>query len=826
MAVDFLAGASWTCTATEPGRGRGPADLDALATEWWPATVPGTAAGALRAAGRWSPGSEHDFDATDWWFRTRFAGRVGAVAGRALLCLGGLATVADVWLNDDLVRHSENMFLAHDLEVDLQDDNELAIRCAALGPLLAVARPRPRWKAGIVGQQNLRWYRTSLRGRMSGGPAGPPAVGPWRAITLETVPPVRVVQRRLAARCDAGDGLVEVDLRLRGNGAGAGPAVLRCGGAEVRLDARPEGDDLGVTGAVRVPDVRRWWPHTHGAQARYDLSLSIGGHVVDLGRVGFRTVEADRTDGGFTLAVNGEAVFCRGACWVPPDPVGLAASPEQVRASLALVRAGNLNMVRITGTTAYEDGAFWDACDELGILVWQDCMFANMDFPDDEAFVAGVEEEVAQVLTGLQGRPSAAVVSGGSEIEQQAAMLGLSPGRYALPLIGTTIAYLASRLLPGVAYVTNSPSGDGHSFQVDTGVAHYFGVGAYLRSLDDARRSGVRFAAECLAFAVPPERVTVEECFGGATGAGHRPEWKRAVPRDATASWDFEDVRDHYVRALFGADPAQVRRVDPERALDLGRAAVAELVAAVMQEWRRPGSSCAGGLVLDWQDTWPGAGWGLVDALGRPKAPWFTLRRACRPLALFVVDEGLNGLRLHLVNDTAREFRGTVRVELYSEGDRRAGRAEDAVRVAARSGLEISADAMFEGFRDLGYSYRFGPPPHDVVVASLVDDDGVVVSVHAHLPLGPGRAVEPEVGLEARAVAGADGSWTAAVSTRRFAQFVAFDVAGFRPADSWFHLAPGGSCTVDLHPDGTQDRPTGEVRALNSTATAPLVTTG
>ena len=136
------------------------------------------------------------------------------------------------------------------------------------------------------------------------------------------------------------------------------------------------------------------------------------------------------------------------------------------------------------------------------------------------------------------------------------------------------------------------------------GLCQYFGIGGYLRPVESARRDGVRFAAECLAFSTPPEPETIEEVCGGAYRAGHDPHWKQGVHHDAGRSWDMEDVRDHYVASLFKTDPLMERYVDAERAFELGRAANAHLMASVMTEWRRPGSTCEGGLVLAWATCW------------------------------------------------------------------------------------------------------------------------------------------------------------------------------------------------------------------------------
>jgi len=850
---DFLAAAAWTCCSTAPGAATDPSGLAELHPEWIPAPVPGTAAGALRAAG--TPGLlEADYDGRDWWWRCEFPG--APVPARLLL--GGVATVADVWLNQDHVGHTENMLVGHEYDVAVRDTNVLVIRCAALAPLLAAKRPRPRWKSMLATHQNLRWFRTTLLGRQPGWTVTPPPVGPWRPVRMEPPAPIRFVQRQVHAHIDAkGDGIVDVSFLIEGSGvakpSGSDTYVLHVGEASGPLDVGPpdQRQNVRISGSVRIPQAERWWPHTHGSQPLYGMAMESDRQVrVDLGNIGFRTVEVDREDGAFELRVNGQLIFCRGAAWFPIDPVTMVASEEDLLRTLSLVREAGMNMVRIPGGTVYEDQRFWNLCDELGIMVWQDCMLGYLDPPDDEAFEEDLGTELTQVLGELGGRPSLMVLCGGQELEEQAAMFGLSREKWSFPLVTEKLPRLAEELLPGVPYVVSSPTGGDLPFRVDVGVSHYFGVGTFLRPIDDARRANVRFMSEGLAFGVPPERQTVDEVCGGAIRAGHDPGWKRSVHHDTGRALDLEDVREFYVHQVFGIDAHMLRHLNPERSLDLGRAAVAEVMARVFSEWRRPGSPCAGGLLIALRDLMPGPGWGIIDALGRPKAPWFALRRVFSPIAVLVTDEGVNGLRLHLLNDTAAEFTGSVRVTLYQRGELLSEVGQQIVVIPARGGIEIEATALFDGFRDISYAYRFGPLTYDVVSVSLMTDgqgalalgaahmtstdersavDPTVVSQVHWLPGGPCRQVEGHLGLTAHAHPAAAGSWDLHVATRRFAQSVAIDAPGWRPSDSWFHLEPGGTRVVRLHPERSasltggvrsgedvhERPPIGVIRALN-----------
>ena len=439
--------------------------------------------------------------------------------------------------------------------------------------------------------------------------------------------------------------------------------------------------------------------------------------TVELGRIGFRSIVREEP---FRLRVNGVPVFCRGACWTPLDPVSLGADRPPRGAALAQVRAAGMNMLRLSGALIYEDDAFFDACDAQGVLVWQDFMFANMDYPEDDAgFVATVQEEVTQQLERLQGRPSLAVLCGNSEGEQQAAMWGAPRERWEPALFHETIPALARELCPGVPYVPSSACGGAFPHQASAGPTSYYGVGAYLRPLEDARRAEVRFASECLAFANVPEPAGLAAMPGGLSARVHHPGWKARTPRDLGAGWDFDDVRDHYLGRLFRVDAMRVRYADHERYLALGRAAVGEVMAATFAEWRRVGSRCHGGLIWFLRDLWAGAGWGVVDAAGTPKAAYFAVKRACQPIALHVSDEGVNGVCAHVINERPTPLSASLEVALFRAGEIQVARASRPVEVDARAALELPALSCFDGFVDTSYAYRFGPPGHDLVVATL-----------------------------------------------------------------------------------------------------------
>jgi len=819
----------WEIAALVAGRAEEPTDLERLQPEWIPCDGPMPVAAALRASGRWDLDHSRDFDAEDWWYRCRFSADAGEPVR---LRFEGLATVADVWLNGRHVLHSASMFVAHTVPVErgLRGDNELVLRFHALSPLLAAKRPRPKWRARLVSHQALRWYRTSLVGRIPAWCPPVAPVGPWRPILIETAP-LGVERTEVRAEIAGEDGLIRVVLHATCPSGDHIEATLTVGESSSPLTCERLGDGQSVlTGVVRVPRPERWWPHTHGTQPLYGVRASIvAGAVaetIDLGRVGFRTIDVDRgVDGnGFGLVINGTRVFCRGACWTPLDLARLSADPADYRAALERLRDAGMNMIRVGGTMTYETDAFHDLCDELGILVWQDFMFASMDYPwEDDAFARDVALEATQTLEALESRPSLAVVCGSSEVEQQAAMLGLPRARWSHLDFEEQLTDLVQARAPGVVWLRTTPTGGTFPFQVDSGVSHYYGVGAYRRPLEDARRAGVRFAAECLAFSNVPDRATIGLALHEGKPPWPHSRWKARVPRDAGVDWDFEDVRDHYVERLFGIAPAELRVRDPERYLALGRVTTGEVMLRTFAEWRRPGSTCRGGLVWFARDLWPGAGWGVLDSTGRPKAAYWYLRRALAPVALLSADEGLNGLWLHAVNDTNEPIDADLRIAIYHEGIVRGAPARSTLNVPARGHRSVHADALFDGFLDLTYAYRFGPQGHDVVAATLRDHaTGALRSAAYYFPATLPAEPVGDLGLTAHAEP-TDNGYALVLTTERFAHAVAIDVEGWLPDDNYLHLEPGEIRRVGLRTTADGRAPRGSVSALNGGSAVPVI---
>ncbi|MET0748192.1 MAG: glycoside hydrolase family 2 protein [Rhizobium sp.] len=805
----------WTLVLSAAGAWADPSDIP-HASHFIAAPVPGTVAEALEKAGLFDRENARPLNDQDAWYLCRLSGQA---PGDAVLRLAGLATLCDVFLNGNKIFSSESMFESHDLPVTLIGGDALALCFRALATRLAEPGPRARWRPQMIVPQGLRMVRTTLLGYMPGWCPEIHAAGPWRPVSL--LRPQTVAIRDVSLRPElmpTGEGRLSVSLQVNGK---VGGIVVCCAGAEQALSDSGGG---AWNATLTIPDVKPWWPQSHGTPALHDVAIIVDGISHDLGKTGFRRIAIERgTDGeDFGLVVNDVPVFCRGAVWTTADIVRLPGERADYEPWLRLAADAGMNMVRIGGTMAYETPAFFRLCDELGILVWQDLMLANFDYPkSDPTFHAHVATEVGQFLAATQLSPSLAVLCGGSEMYQQAAMMGLPERIWLNPVTEDIIPNTASAQRPDVPYIANSPIGGAMPFSPDTGVTHYYGVGAYMRPLDDARRAHVRFAAESLAFAHVPQARTLAAHL--AVPAVHNPQWKARVPRDRSASWDFEDVRDFYLKALYGFEPDRLRREDPEFYLDLSRAVTGEVLEATYAEWRRKNSCCNGALVWTLQDLLPGPGWGVIDSTGAPKPVWYAMRRAFRPLQVLLTDEGTNGLRVHVINETGGPLELDLEVLALRDGRQTVVSGRRNLTVDARSKQEMACTDLFGAFFDTTYAFRFGPPSHDVTVARLRSRaSGELVAEAFHFPLGRAKAFHAaEISA---AVSQEDGAWFVDLSSDRLAQSIHVDVDGYRGEDDWFHLAPGVTRRIKLIPtaSGSDKTPSGQISTVGSRHTISI----
>ena len=810
----------WELVSTDPGACATPEQARALGG-WRAAVVPGTVAVSVGPADL----DRHDsYDASDWWYRLSLAGAdVRMDGGRSRLRFDGLATLAEVWWNDEPVLESADMFCAYEVDVTdlVADHNEILVCFRSLDRALAERRPRPRWKTRLVDSQQLRWFRTTLLGRIPGWTPAIAPVGPWKSIWIESVSVLDLVSLDVRAAVADADGVLSVRGVARPTAASTGIVSARAhvGDRSFELEVDESGDEWTLRGSGRIEKPDLWWPATHGAPALHPCSIEIelpaGRLSIDCGSVGFRDVRLEEAENRIQLLVNGVPVFCRGSCWTNNDIVSLVGDPQRMRAVLGLLAGAHGNMVRVGGTMVYETCEFYRACDELGIMVWQDFMFANMDYPvDDGGFAATARDEAEQQLRRLARHPSVVAYCGGSEVEQQAAMFGAPREIWSNELFSVTLPALVAQHDPGAPYWPSTPTGGPLPFHLGEGLSHYYGVGAYRRPLEDVLTAGVKFTPECLGFSHVPDAANLRALTGSGTVPPHDPAWKRGVPRDTGPGWDFEDVRDHYLERLYGVDAVRLRSEDLERYLALSRIVTGEVMERVFSQWRRQGDPCGGGLTWFLLDLRPGAGWGLIDSEGRPKAVLHHLRRSWAPRCVRLLDRGLDGLSALVVNDCEAPLQASLELLAIARGSTTVAEAAGRIVVPPRSTTEVSVEEAFGHFVDSTYSYRFGPPRHEAIVARLIEDAGAVCSEDVYRP--DHSAMTAASGVQAGVARETDDTLVVTLSASSILYDVRLEVRDHAATDDHFCLTPGRPRSVELRRTGESGRPfQGYVEALN-----------
>ena len=800
---------------------------------WRKALVPGIASQSLAELAE-------RIDELEIWYRCPWP---AAYPASYLVC-EGYAGVIEVYADQQLLELSDSMFTRHQLALPefSQPPAYLYLRCLPMQAMLADKKPRPRWKTRLVSQQGWRWHRQSLLGRMPGWSYSHAPVGPFRPLHLVSAQALHCLDWQATCQLEGQHGRIVLRARL------ALPANswvemldhwhfrVRSKLAEAALSftlhefaGRRE---LLLQGELKLGQVELWWPHTHGQAVRYPLQLHLleNDQSVwheDLGYCAFRQVSWPNSP-GLALHINQVPVFCRGACWTPLP--GLSDDISALRQSLELVRAAGMNMLRIPGTMMYESQNFYALCDELGIMVWQDCVMANLDYPlQDASFAHNVKQEIAEFLTHRRHYASLVVICGNSEIEQQAAMLGLARDSWRHAFFQNELPALISEMALNCFYTPSSPASSSDTawpFQANAGISHYFGVGAYLRPLSDARYAEIKFTSEALGFANLPDEVFLERHFTADQVCSTHPHWKRGIPRDQACHWDFEDVRDTYLQQIFQVQPTQLRSSDNYRYRQLSRLSSGIAMAHCLQEWRRLASPCQGALIWFWRDLVPGAGWGLLDADGQPKAAYYLLKRVLQARAVWLSDEGINGLQCHLANDSATTLHARLVVSVWRNGAQRQHQSEQLLSVPPHSQQSFNDAQFCPQFMDISYAYRFGPAQHQAVHVALyaIDDSTHLISDALFLPEGWSKLpqqMQVDWQIQLSALPEQPGNWHLQLQCNQLAIAVALEIPGFVADDNYFDLIPGQVRRLQLRaitPQADHNRliPRGQLQALNA----------
>lgn len=443
---------------------------------------------------------------------------------RAELVFEGLDTAAEVVLAGESLGTTRNMHRVHRfdvtgragrLEVRFASAYDEADRVRALTAERPNAYPEPF--------QYIRKMACSF-----GWDWGPTVVtaGMWRPVRLEHWSTARLAEVRPLVSVDGSTGHVELRVRTERTANGTGRRLtLRATVAGTEAEIAFEGDSAVL--CLNVENPAPWWPRGYGDQPLYDLDVTLldeRGERLDAWtrRVGFRTVEADRSADshgtGFTFVVNGVRIFARGVNWIPDDVLPSRVTPERYRKRLTQAAEANVDLIRIWGGGIYEDHAFYDVCDELGLMVWQDFPFACAAYPEEQPLRGEVEAEARDNVIRLMPHASLVLWNGNNEN-----LWGFRDWDWEQPLAGNSwgegyylgmLPRIVAELDPTRPYTAGSPwsgSWDHHPNDPRHGTHHSWEVWN-RQDYAEYRADVPRFCAEFGWQAPPPSRRSIVPC--------------------------------------------------------------------------------------------------------------------------------------------------------------------------------------------------------------------------------------------------------------------------------------------------------------------------
>ncbi|CAG9978429.1 unnamed protein product [Clonostachys byssicola] len=710
-----------------------------------------------------------------WTYETRFASTEKVGSNQIDLVFAGLDTHAAVLLNGVEILKTENMFIAERVDVTSVvkgpgQENHLEIRFDStwtIGKQLKAANPDHRWIGWNGDVSRLAVRKAQYQYGWDWGPKLM-TCGPWRAITLETYS-ARISDLHNTTDVDHSleSASVTAEASIEGSDK-ASEVVFRISLNSATLDENKVQVRHGKASVIfNIQKPVLWYPHTYGDQPLYLVSaqlFSSKGHLLDESskRIGLRAAKLVQRDldgqsgKSFFFEINNVPVFCGGSDWIPADNFVPRITAQHYRDSVRLAAEGNQIMIRVWGGGIYEEPAFYEACDEYGILVWQDFMFACGNYPANKEMLHLIRREAEYNVKRLRHHPCLVLWAGNNEdywirelndldyvIEDKDPENWLKtnfPARY---IYEKLLPEVVNELSPYVNYHPGSPYSGALSTDDKEGDIHQWNVWhGKLDRWQNYDQLGGRFVSE---FGMEgfPHIKTIEAFLPlGAADPDRFPQ-SRTI--------DFHNRSDDFERriATYLGENLRYQPSPLERYVYATQLMQAESVASAYRlwkrEWKGPGREfCAGALVWQTNDCWPVTSWAIVDYYLRPKPAYYAVKRELEALTVGVKrtgdsavvpsPDGCDGDMLEIWATNLSVELSSVTVELRA-WDAYTGRQTHAGTVTPQLlRLEPNRSTEIAKIEVPVQTKKAGLERQTVVAVYLLDEDGRQVARHVNWP--------------------------------------------------------------------------------------------
>lgn len=741
---------------------------------------------------------------TDWTYSRTFSVSAELLsAEKVLLRCHGLDTLATVSVNGTVVGKADNMYRTWEFDVKAalkQGENSISIHFDAPMPFLrktdAEKGELPAWVTGMR-LHGASWLRKEPCN--FGWDWGPKLVtsGIWRDIEIiaynARLTDVAIRQQHSAGKVDLNVAIgVE---NLKESALTARVEVTQDGTSVASADVPVSG--AGAQASLTIDNPKLWWVNGMGEQPLYDVTVTLlgtDGQPIDQQskRIGLRTLELDRhadTWGeSFQFSINGQPFFAKGANWIPADTFVPRITREHYESQVRDAAAANMNILRVWGGGIYEQDEFYDLCDEYGVAIWQDFMFACGTYPAFDAdFMANVRAEAEDNVRRMRHHPSIALWCGNNEMEQ-----GLVADEWTErtmswadydKLFNALLPEVTGTLDPDRAYWPCSPHtsvGDRVNWRSEeSGDTHLWEVWHGRQPFEWYRTRFDRFCSE-FGFQSFPEPASIEPYI---------------QPEDHNITSYMMEYRQrsgignstiiHYLLDWFRLPTSF------ENGIWLSQILQGMAIKYAVEHWRRQMPRTMGTIYWQLNDCWPGPSWSSIDSLGRWKALHYMAKRFYQPLMISGLEDMKAGtVEIHITSDLPTETKGVVRWTLTTANGELLHTGEDPVTAAPYAdtlGLKLELAEQIPSNRDVLLWLEL------TIGTEVVSDNLVLFARPKHLNLHDPHihatlsdAGEGKVIVQLTAEHPALWVW---LSTRD---------GNLKYSDNFVHLAPGVAKTIEV----------------------------
>jgi beta-mannosidase len=792
--------------------------------EWLPATVPGTVHTDLIGNGviddpyyRLNELDVQWIDKTDWEYKTTFLVDVNMLnRDRVQLDFKGLDTYADVYLNGEQILAANNMFREWQVDVkELLNEGENELHIWFRSPIIEGLKKYDTNEFVYPGAENDQAERGEVEGakRVSiytrkagyhyGWDWGPRLVtsGIWRPVSLKAwddarIENLQIVQHEVLEEQATFTAIFEVEAVKKGK---ATLAVKNNGATLATASVQLQEGIQKYNVDFEIQNPQLWWTNGLGEAYLYNLTgeLKTGQRTISENtRIGIRTLklvrEEDEYGTSFYFKLNGHPVFMKGANNIPNDMFLPRVTDENYHIMIETAKKSNMNMLRVWGGGVYEEDIFYDLCDENGILVWQDFMFACAMFPNDEPFLENIRSEAIDNVKRLRNHPSIALWCGNNEIltawntwgwkglaERQGEDVPEKVWQAYVDIFHKTLPEVVEELDPQRSYWGSSPS-SGMGIQADlvNGDEHYWGVWWGKEPFETYATHLARFMSE-YGFQSFPEFSTVK---------------KYTTPEDHDI---YSEVMKSHQRSSIGNETIEYyllkeynRPKDFESFLYVNHVLQAEGIKFGLEGHRRAMPFTMGSLYWQLNDVWPVASWSSTDYYQKWKALQYYVRKGFEQVLISPYTDDLK-FKVGIVNDRLEKVNAQLLLKMMD--------FDGHVIWETASLVEIPANSSRDYFNENKYEFLYRKDTRNLLFSAELIENGQIISrnIFFFRPFKELNIPTPQIDYT---VTSTDSGFNIELKTGKLAKNVYLqieDVEGFF-SDNYFDMLPGEKVTISL----------------------------